>query len=149
MTFRATGPGLIEVNPAYSGAGVLRALLYNFDFDDVAVAELKREHAEFLRTRPFPLLAGNRGMILLLGQASQIGTNPYNLQLSRCRVQRVTDFLTGNGVAASQIRPDAVGEDQSTSRLRDDQRDNRLNSSSRRDPGGTNRCLWSSRLHQR
>ena len=123
MTFRPTGPGLIEVNPAYSGAGILRALLYNFDFDDMAVTELKREHADFLRTRVLPLLAGKRGMILLLGQASQIGTNDYNLQLSRRRVQRVVDFLTRNGVADGQIRPDAVGEEQSTSRLRDDQRD--------------------------
>ena len=85
MTYRATGPGLIEVNPAYSGTGVLRALLYNFDFDDTNVTELKPEHAGFLRISALPLLANNRGMILLLGQASQVGANDYNLRLSRQR----------------------------------------------------------------
>jgi hypothetical protein len=123
MTYRATGPGLIEVNPRYAGAGVLRALLYNFDFDDMAATDLKAEHSDFLRTRALPLLTGNHGMILLLGQASQVGTNAYYLTLSQRRVQRVVSFLTRNGVAVAQIRPDAVGEDQSTSRLRDDQRD--------------------------
>ena len=123
MTFRATGPGLIEINPRYTGTGVLRALLYNFDFDDMSVKDLKPEHAEFLRTRALPLLAQNRGMILLVGEASQVGTNQYNLKLSQRRVQRVVDFLTRNGVVSNQIRPDAVGEEQSRSPLPDDQRD--------------------------
>lgn len=123
MAWRATGPGLIEVNSAWRGAGVLRALLYNFDFDDMAKLDLKMEHARFLRARALPLLVGNRGMVLLLGQASQVGADEYNVRLSRRRVQRVADFLSRNGIAATQMRPNAVGERQSTSRLRDDQRD--------------------------
>jgi hypothetical protein len=123
MALRATGPGLIEINPRYRGAGNLKALLYNFDFDDAVVNDLKPEHADFLRSRAVPLLVGNRGKIWLEGRASQIGTNDYNLRLSRRRVQRVVDFLTRNGVLTGQIQPFAVGEDESTSLLADDQRD--------------------------
>lgn len=123
MTYRRTGPGRFEIDPRYSGAGILRVSLYNFDFDDMNVTDLKLEHANFLRTRALPLLAGNRGRIWLEGHASQIGTNNYNLTLSRRRVQRVVNFLTSNGVAVTQIQPDAVGEERSTSRLADDELD--------------------------
>jgi len=123
MAWRATGPGRFEIDPRYRGAGILGALLYNFDFDDMAVTNLKLEHANFLLTRAVPLLAGNRGRIWLEGHASQIGTNDYNLRLSRRRVQRVVDLLSLNGVAGSQMQPDAVGEERSTSRLADDERD--------------------------
>jgi OmpA family protein len=123
MTFRTTGPGRVDINSRYNGAGMLRALLYNFDFDDMAVSHLKAEHANFLRDRALPLLNRNRGMVFLLGQASQIGTNDYNLRLSQQRVKRVFTFLTNNGVAEKQIRPDAVGEEQSTSRNPDDPKD--------------------------
>ena len=123
MTYRRTGPGRFEIDPQYSGAGILKASLYNFDFDDMNVADLKLEHADFLRTRAIPLLAGNRGRIWLEGHASKIGTNDYNLRLSRRRVQRLVDFLTSNGVAGSQIQPDAVGEERSISRVEDDEHD--------------------------
>lgn len=123
MTYRRTGPGRFEIDPRYSGAGILRVTLYNFDFDDMDVTDLKLEHANFLRTRVLPLLAGARGRIWLEGHASRIGTNNYNLTLSRRRVQRVVAFLTSNGVAGSQIQPDAVGEERSTSRLADDEMD--------------------------
>src|SRR5262245_16883844 len=111
MAFRATGPGLIEINPRYNGAGILRALLYNFDFDDMNVATLKPEHSEFLRTRALPLLAGERGAIWLQGRASQIGTDDYNMRLSRRRVQRVVDFLLASGIVSRQIQPEAAGEE--------------------------------------
>jgi hypothetical protein len=123
MTWRGTGPGLIEIDPRYNGAGILKALLYNFDFDDIAITTLKREHADFLRNRAVPLLAANRGKIWLEGQASRIGANDYNLRLSRLRVQRVVNLLTNNGVTGAQIQPSAAGEEHSTSRLHDDQRD--------------------------
>jgi hypothetical protein len=122
MTYRTTGPGQIEIDSHY-GPGVLKALLYNFDFDDIAVTSLKTEHANFLRTQVLPILAGNNGRIWLEGRASQVGTNNYNLGLSQRRVQRVADFLTANGVLRTQIQPDAVGEDRSTSTSRDDPRD--------------------------
>ena len=123
MTHRATGPGLLDIDPRYGGAGMLKALLYNFDFDDMHVTELKKEHADFLRSRALPLLAQKRGKVWMLGQASKIGGNEYNLTLSRRRVQRVVDFFTRGGVSADQIQPEAVGEEQSSSRLQDDPRD--------------------------
>ena len=123
MAYRATGLGLIETDYRYRGAGMLQALLYNFDFDDMHITDLKREHADFLRTRALPLLIRNRGKIWLEGRTSKVGTNEYNLQLSRQRVQRVLNFLTHNGIDARQIQPDAVGEERSTSQLSDDQRD--------------------------
>lgn len=123
MAFRATGAGQIEIDPRYAGAGMLKALLYNFDFDDAHVTALKREHIDFLRTRALPLLAGDRGSIWLQGQASQVGNRAYNLDLSRRRVNRVLAFLTTNGVASGRIQPDAVGEDASTSSVADDPRD--------------------------
>ena len=123
MSYRATGPGLIEVDPSYGGAGMLKALLHNFDFDDMHINALKPEHAEFLRTRGVPLLAGNRGRIWLEGRASKVGTNDYNMRLSRQRVQRVVDFLNAAGILAAQIQPDAAGEEHSTSRLNDDELD--------------------------
>jgi outer membrane protein OmpA-like peptidoglycan-associated protein len=123
MAFRATGPGQIEIDPRYAGAGILRALLYNFDFDDAHVTALKREHVDFLRARALPLLAGDRGRIWLQGQASQVGNRAYNLDLSRRRVNRVVVFLNTNGVASGSIQPDAVGEDSSTSTVADDPRD--------------------------
>ena len=123
MTWKATGSGLIEIDPRYSGAGMLKALLHNFDFDDMHIAGLKREHADFLMTRAVPLLLGNRGKIWLEGRASKVGTNEYNLRLSRRRVQRVVEFLTGNGILESQIQPDAVGEERSTSKLSNDELD--------------------------
>src|SRR5262249_22283628 len=57
--FRKTGPGQIEVDSAYTGAGVLKALLYNFDFDDSDVIkhnDLKAEFTRFLTDRVVPLL---------------------------------------------------------------------------------------------
>jgi hypothetical protein len=123
MAYRATGPGLIEVDPRYQGAGMLKALLYNFDFDDMALTDLKREHAEFLRAQAVPLLTGNRGGVWLEGQASKVGVNDYNMVLSRRRVERVATFLAANGVLRAQIQPDAAGEEHSASRLMDDQRD--------------------------
>ena len=123
MTFRATGPGKIEIDPRYAGGGMLRGLLYNFDFDDAHLTVLKHEHLHFFRTRALPLLSGDRGRIWLQGQASQLGNRAYNLDLSRQRVSRVVAFLNANGVASGCIQPDAVGEDLSTSTMPDDPRD--------------------------
>src|SRR5712691_696060 len=67
MALRATGPGLIEIDPRYRGAGILKALLYNFDFDDMNINTLKKEHTDFLRTRAVPLLERNSGRIWLEG----------------------------------------------------------------------------------
>jgi hypothetical protein len=74
--FRKTGPGLIEVDSAYTGAGVLKALLYNFDFDDSDVIkhnDLKVEFTRFLADRVAPLLMDGKGQVWMQGSASRIG----------------------------------------------------------------------------
>lgn len=123
MAYRDTGPGYIEIDQRYSGAGILKALLYNFDFDDSHIRNLKKEHTGFLVSSALPLLRGDRGAIMLLGRASRIGANAYNMGLSRRRVDRVADFLAASGVSAQRIRRDAVGEENSVSTLADDPRD--------------------------
>ena len=74
--FRATGPGKVDLDLDFSGVGVLKALLYNFDFDDFAglkYRELKPEHKKFLGEKVAPLLANNRGQAWMQGSASRIG----------------------------------------------------------------------------
>ena len=50
--YPATGPGKTEVDKTkYNRPGAIKALLYNFDFDDMASTTLKSEHANFLSTK--------------------------------------------------------------------------------------------------
>jgi OmpA family len=121
--FRATGTGKTEIDDRYSSPGVLKALLYNFDFDDMSSAALKTAHAAFLAERVVPLLANNRGHIWMQGSASRIGANQYNMTLSRTRVRRVGDFLLRSGISASQMQLDAVGEAIAVGHRNDDERD--------------------------
>ena len=112
--FRKTGPGLIEVDSAYTGAGVLKALLYNFDFDDSDVIkhnELKVEFTRFLADRVAPLLTDGKGQIWMRGSASRIGDERWNMELSENRVGRVYNFLMAQGVSDSQMQLKAVGEE--------------------------------------
>lgn len=112
--FRATGPGKIEVDSSWSGAGTLKASLYNFDFDDFAdrkIRALKAEHVAFLNDKVLPLLENNRGNIWLEGSASRVGTNAWNMVTSQTRESRVAAFLADHGVNWEQMRVDAVGEE--------------------------------------
>ena len=55
--FRLTGPGQVQIDVRRSGTGVLKALLYNFDFDDFADRKfrpLKPEHIKFLNDEVVP-----------------------------------------------------------------------------------------------
>lgn len=121
--FRATGTGKIDVDAKYSSPGMLKALLYNFDFDDMKSAVLKAEHIRFLSEQVVPLLAGDRGHIWMQGSASRIGENSYNMTLSKVRVRRVGDYLRGAGVAERQMQLDAVGEELAVGHANDDERD--------------------------
>ncbi|MBS0530519.1 MAG: hypothetical protein JSS22_14190 [Proteobacteria bacterium] len=109
-----TGPGKIKVFMSQRWAGVLTALLYNFDFDDYygeTLRDLKREHQIYLKDHVEPLLANNSGNIWMRGSASQIGTSPWNQRTSEARVYNVAKFLQGLGVADGQMRLDAIGSD--------------------------------------
>jgi hypothetical protein len=124
--FHKTGPGLIEVDSVYTGAGVLKALLYNFDFDDsdpFKHNELKAEHTRFLTDRVAPLLTGGTGQIWMQGSASRIGDARWNMQLSENRVARVANFLMSQGVNDNQMQLKAVGEELAVTHAEDDQRD--------------------------
>ena len=121
--FKATGSGKVEIDAKYSSPGLLKALLYNFDFDDMKSTALKPEHARFLSEKVVPLLAGDRGHIWMQGSASRVGADSYNLTLSKVRVRRVGDFLKGAGVTDRQMQLDAVGEELSVGHALDDERD--------------------------
>ena len=59
MVYHATGKGEVDAHLAFEAAGVIKALLYNFDFDDFAVymfRPLKDQHAKFLSDHVVPLL---------------------------------------------------------------------------------------------
>lgn len=124
--FRATGPGKIEAHTDLVAAGVLKALLYNFDFDDFAdhkYRDLKTEHAQFLADQVVPLLENGKGNIWMQGSASRIGTNAWNMTLSQTRVGRVAYFLGIKGISTDQMQLDAIGEEQAAHHAEDDQRD--------------------------
>lgn len=121
--FKATGPGKTEIDAKYSSPGMLKALLYNFDFDDMKSSVLKPEHVSFLSGQIVPLLAGDRGHIWMQGSASRIGDDSYNMALSKVRVRRVGDFLKGAGITDQQMQLDAVGEEMAVGHALDDERD--------------------------
>ena len=120
---KATGPAKIEasVTPQGSPVSGVVALLFNFDFDDAAV---KPDHQNWLAENLVPPLKANPGQrVFLRGMASQAGNAAYNLQLSRRRVEAVRTFLISQGVRPAQIVTSFTGENLSTSKLADDERD--------------------------
>ena len=121
--FRATGPGKVEIDPVFSSPGIIMALLYNFDFDDMHSTALKPEHSQFLANRVVPLLEGDRGHIWMQGSASRIGVAGYNKTLSQVRVNRVAAFLKSKGIASIQMQLDAVGAEQTAGHALDDEHD--------------------------
>src|ERR1035438_2990992 len=107
--FRATGPGKREDKCSFPG--IIHALLYNFDFDDMQ-GSLKAEHQKFLREKVVPILKNDNGQIWMQGSASRIGAYDYNKKLSDIRVHRVADFLTANSnVTSKRMQTDAIGSD--------------------------------------
>jgi OmpA family len=124
--FRATGPGKVKVDVDFTGVGVLKALLYNFDFDDFdkhKFRPLKAEHAQFITDRVLPLLENDRGFIWMTGSASKIGTNAWNMETSMVRAGAVQAFLLDRGVTPDQIEPNAVGEEEAQTHALDDEHD--------------------------
>jgi hypothetical protein len=112
--FRATGPGKVDLDLSWSGVGMLKALLYNFDFDDFAdrkIRALKSEHIAFLADKVLPLLENNRGNVWLEGSASRMGANAWNMETSQTREGRVAAYLADHGVNWDQMQVDAVGEE--------------------------------------
>ena len=48
----------------------------------------------------------------VVGHADRIGTNAYNMGLSKRRAEAVQAYLTGKGIEAGRMRADAKGEDE-------------------------------------
>ena len=120
---KATGPAKVEasVTPQGSPVSGVVALLFNFDFDDAAV---KPEHQNWLAENLVPPLRADPGQrVFLRGMASQAGNANYNLQLSRRRVEAVRTFLISQGAKPPQIVTSFTGENLSTSKFADDERD--------------------------
>ncbi len=124
--YQATGPGRVEIVTDDKVTGTLEALLYNFDFDDFSGHKfhpLKTAHANFLSSRVFPLIEGNRGNIWLRGSASKIGETDWNMTLSMVRAGQVQAFLLDGGIKSEQIVANAVGESLAKRHSEDDPRD--------------------------
>ena len=124
--FRATGAGKFEAHTEYVQAGVLKAWLYNFDFDDFAdhkFRDVKQEHQIFLKEEVVPLLANKKGNIWMQGSASQIGQDSWNMILSQTRVGRVASFLSTLGIDGEQMQLDAIGEQNAKTHALDDEHD--------------------------
>jgi len=117
---RHTGPGKTSVDSKYSGPGMLKAVLYNFDVDGDAV---KLEHQVFLRTKVAPLLQGDLGHIWMQGSASKSGSNSHNMALSRRRVNNIAAVLRGGGILDRQMQLDAIGEEQAQAHAVEDETD--------------------------
>ena len=86
----------------------LRAtVLFAYDRSEVRPSEVSAldGFAAKLKGRSFDRLE-------IVGHADRIGSDKYNLALSRRRAEAVRDYLAGKGVEATRVRADAAGEAQ-------------------------------------
>ncbi|MBK7352752.1 MAG: OmpA family protein [Nitrosomonas sp.] len=115
-----TGQGKINVDSRYAGPGMIKALLYNFDIDGDTV---KPEHIAFLQSTVVPLLQGDRGHIWMQGSTSKSGSNQYNLELSKRRVNNIAAILRTQGIFNRQMQLDAIGEEQAQTHAMEEESD--------------------------
>jgi len=115
-----TGPGKVKVELRYSGPGMIKALLYNFDIDGDTI---KPEHRIFLQSKVAPLLQDDRGHIWMQGSASKSGGNLHNMMLSKRRVNNIAMVLRSLGIMDRQMQLDAVGEEQAQAHAVEDEMD--------------------------
>lgn len=82
-------------------------VLFDYDRSEVRPSEVTAldDFAAKLKGRSFDRLE-------IVGHADRIGSDKYNLALSRRRAEAVRDYLAGKGVDATRVRADAVGEAQ-------------------------------------
>lgn len=79
--------------------------LFDFDVATIRPVEMRKidEITVYMTNNP-------NARINIIGHADPRGTNPYNLALSRRRVENVRGALVASGLSPDRIRTDAVGE---------------------------------------
>jgi OOP family OmpA-OmpF porin len=82
-------------------------VLFDFDKSAVLAGEAPKldELAAKTKGRTFDRLD-------VVGHADRIGTNAYNMGLSKRRAEAVQAYLAGKGIEAGRMRADAKGEDE-------------------------------------
>lgn len=90
-----------------------------FDFDDSQVR--KRSFAELNQLAEF-LMKSKALTLIIQGHADKVGSDEYNMHLSKRRAESVSLYLTGKGVNASQIRTEWFGERKTISEFDDKNR---------------------------
>jgi hypothetical protein len=123
MAFKETGPGKVEEGPLAGPNVLLNLLLFNFDFDDMNKDSLKAAHIDAITKKVVPLVVGKSNEVKVHGFASKVGASDYNLKLSAHRSNKVARQLAAAGVKQTQIIVRPHGEEPSTSKSSDDERD--------------------------
>src|SRR5690606_31988927 len=83
----------------------------NFEFD---VYKLNKSAEDYLTTIADSLNSNPRWTVLLDGHTDSIGTNAYNMELSRKRAKSARDFLIKSGVSKDRISTRQFGEERPT-----------------------------------
>lgn len=108
--FEITDPFIKDVplNPIKPGEKIiLRNIFYatdSYELIDKSVAELDKL-TKFLENNPAL-------KIEISGHTDNVGTNAYNLELSRKRAKSVVDYLTENGISNERLTYKGYGEEQ-------------------------------------
>ena len=79
----------------------------NFEFD---VYKLNKSAEDYLSTIVDSLTMNPEWTVTLDGHTDSVGTNAYNLELSRKRAKSAKDFLQSNGISADRITTRQFGE---------------------------------------
>ncbi len=102
------GGALVSNSDVIIGAAEnLQAVVY-FDFDSSAItaqaASILNQHANLLSSNP-------AASVLIAGNTDERGSREYNIALGERRAQAASAYLTGQGVAANNIRVISYGEE--------------------------------------
>ena len=99
------GAAAVAPAPTVEKPLLISDILFDYDKADVRASEGTKikEVAAYLAKNPDTQLSLN-------GYADQRGTSPYNLALSKKRVENVRRELVAAGVPADRIRTEAFGE---------------------------------------
>ncbi len=81
-------------------------------FFDLDKAEIRKSEIPKLDSISEYLYAHKRSNVMLTGHADQSGTDEYNLQLSKSRVENVKDYFEKKGIPGRIIRTRYFGESQ-------------------------------------